>query len=161
MGRRAPLLVAALLAVTVGPVAGQADSVAREVEWEKAEAGETVRVPPGRTFFFVDRPELNRLRVRQRDDSVRIAALEDIADTLRAAVDSAESALVGCRRAKAGLASKAAWKDTVLAAERAARHALQDLQPSGLERLLDGPSGFLVGTGVGLTGGVLACRGAN
>lgn len=167
MRSAASILLAFLL--TPLALAGQADTVAPTVDFEILPAGtkivyprgSTVTIPVGHVRFWIDRPEMNRLRVRHRNDSIRIAKQDSALRDYAAAVDSLNSALAGCRQAKRGLRVQLRWKDTIISAERAARKALQDAQPSGLESLLDGPSGFVVGSGLGLTAGVLACRGAN
>lgn len=158
MGRGLTAVIALLLVAS--PLYGQQDSVAPTVEWQILEPGDTLVADS--TLFVIDRPEINRLRVRERNDSIRIAALRDVRDSLRTALAQMDTALAGCRIAKAGLRAKARWKDTVIQAEREARKALQAAQPGGLEGLLTaGPSGFVVGGITGLTAGVLACRGAN
>lgn len=132
--------------------------MAPTVEWERAAPGDTVIVPDSLIVFFIDRPELNRLRVNQRNDSVKIAQQDSALGDYAEAVDSLEGALTGCKQRARGLMIQRDWKDTVITAERDARKALEEAQQGSLFR---GPSGFLMGTGAGLTAGVLACRGAN
>lgn len=160
----AVLLVALGLALcfSSGGAEAQQDSVAPSVTWERVGGGDTLVVPEGRTVFWVDRPELNRLRVRQEQDSVRIARRDSALRDYAAAVDSMGSALHGCRQQVAGLEAQVEAVETKWEAEREARRALQDVHGGGLSGFLfAGPSGFVSGSVVGLTAGVLACRGAN
>lgn len=107
------------------------------------------------TMFAFTREQAESLALTLDSLRTQVAQLKQDTANLSAQRDSVRSALVACGQ-------KVEAKTVVAEAERDARKALQEAQPSGLEKLLtQGPSGFMVGTGVGLTGGVLACRGAN
>lgn len=112
--------------------------------------GDTVQ----ETLFAFTREQVETLATRLRNDSLRISKLRADSSDFQAEIDSLHSALFACGQ-------KVEARTMVAEAEREARKALQEVQPSGLESLFDGPSGFLVGNVTGLTAGVLACRGAN
>lgn len=112
--------------------------------------GDTAR----ETLFAFTRPQAEALK--NTLDSLRVQVRQLKADTanLSAQRDSLRRAITYCEM-------KVDARTRVAEAERDARKALQEVQPSGLEQLLQGPSGVAIGGLGGLTAGVLACRGAN